>query len=248
MNDCKTTQCEVNKLMKNRRYESFQISRCDSKSNRSCIKNQMMMWWDEIQLINQMIRSSDLLIFFEKTNFSNRFSIRYFINSSHHLNFYHCIALSIYLSTIFIISSSRYKTIKCLISSIINIQHSLFDFIRCEKAIIRERIHQKSHLLIRITFHWWRRTVDFTFLYLKNWLLHFRRIFSRKDWNERILKSTTIYSLRFRYFFHFFCYFIFSSLSFSHNHFFRINALFICSDWFFRFRSHFFWFHLFKDV
>jgi hypothetical protein len=46
-----------------------------------------------------MIRSSDLLIFFEKTNFSSRFSIRYFINSSHHLNFYHCIALSIYLST-----------------------------------------------------------------------------------------------------------------------------------------------------
>jgi hypothetical protein len=46
-----------------------------------------------------MIRSSDLLIFLEKTNFSNRFSIRYFINSSHHLNFYHCIASSIYLST-----------------------------------------------------------------------------------------------------------------------------------------------------
>jgi hypothetical protein len=85
--------------MKNRRYESFQISRCDPKSNRSCIKNQMMMWWDEIQLINQMIKSSDLLIFFEKTNFSNRFSIRYLINSSHHLNFYHCIASFIYLST-----------------------------------------------------------------------------------------------------------------------------------------------------
>jgi hypothetical protein len=85
--------------MKNRRYESFQINRCDSKSNRSCIKNQMMMWWNEIQLTNQMIRSSDLLIFFKKTNVSNRFSIRYFINSFHHLNFYHCIASSIYLST-----------------------------------------------------------------------------------------------------------------------------------------------------
>jgi hypothetical protein len=46
-----------------------------------------------------MIRSSDLLIFFEKTNFSNRFSIRFFINSSYHLNFYHCNASSIYLST-----------------------------------------------------------------------------------------------------------------------------------------------------
>jgi hypothetical protein len=47
----------------------------------------MMMWWDEIQLTNQMIKLSDLLIFLEKINFSNRFSIRYFINSSHHLNF-----------------------------------------------------------------------------------------------------------------------------------------------------------------
>jgi hypothetical protein len=46
-----------------------------------------------------MIRSSDLLVFFEKTNLSSRFSIRFLINSSHHLNFYHCIASSIYLST-----------------------------------------------------------------------------------------------------------------------------------------------------
>jgi hypothetical protein len=41
-----------------------------------------------------MIKSSDLLIFFEKINFSNRFSIRYFINLSHHLN----LSLSLYLS------------------------------------------------------------------------------------------------------------------------------------------------------
>jgi hypothetical protein len=46
-----------------------------------------------------MIKSSDLLIFLEKTNFSNRFSIRYLINSSHHLNFYHCNASSIYFLT-----------------------------------------------------------------------------------------------------------------------------------------------------
>jgi hypothetical protein len=39
LNDCKTIRCEINKLMKNRRYESSQISRCDSKSSRSCIKN-----------------------------------------------------------------------------------------------------------------------------------------------------------------------------------------------------------------
>jgi hypothetical protein len=49
-----------------------------------------------------MIKSSDLLIFLEKTNFSSRFSIRFFINSSHHLNFYHCNASSIYLSTYFL--------------------------------------------------------------------------------------------------------------------------------------------------
>jgi hypothetical protein len=43
LNDRKTTRREVNKLMKNRRYESSQISRCDSKSSRSCMKNAMMM-------------------------------------------------------------------------------------------------------------------------------------------------------------------------------------------------------------
>jgi hypothetical protein len=53
-----------------------------------------------------MIKSSDLLIFFEKTNFSNRFSIRFLINSSHHLNFYHCNASSTYLSTICSFDSS----------------------------------------------------------------------------------------------------------------------------------------------
>ncbi len=47
-----------------------------------------------------MIKSFDLLIFLEKTNFSNHFSIRSLINSSHHLNFYHCNASSIYFSTI----------------------------------------------------------------------------------------------------------------------------------------------------
>jgi hypothetical protein len=46
-----------------------------------------------------MIKSSDLLIFLEKINLSNRFSIRYLINSSHHLNFYHCNASSTYFST-----------------------------------------------------------------------------------------------------------------------------------------------------
>ncbi len=140
---------------------------------------------------------------------------------------------------IFIISSSRYKIIRCLTSSIVNIQHSLFDLIRCEKAIILERIHRESHLLIRIASHWWRRTADFIFLHLKNWLLVFRRIFFRKNWNKRILKSTTIDSLWFRCLFHFFCYFVFFSCSFSHSHLFRMNALFICSDWFFRLRSHF---------
>ncbi len=54
-----------------------------------------------------MIRSSDLLIIFEKTNFSSRFSIRSLINSSHHLNFYHCIASSIYFSTYFLSLASR---------------------------------------------------------------------------------------------------------------------------------------------
>jgi hypothetical protein len=54
-----------------------------------------------------MIKSSDLLIFLEKTNFSNRFSIRYHINSSHHFNFYHCNASSIYLSTYSLSLASR---------------------------------------------------------------------------------------------------------------------------------------------
>ncbi len=81
--------------MKNRRYESFQISRCDPKSNRSCMKNQMMMWWDKNQLIDQMIKSSDFLFFLEKTNSF----YHVMIVSSYHLNFYHCIASPTYLST-----------------------------------------------------------------------------------------------------------------------------------------------------
>ncbi len=43
LNDRKTTRREINKLMKNWRYELSQISRCDSKSTRSCMKNAMMM-------------------------------------------------------------------------------------------------------------------------------------------------------------------------------------------------------------
>jgi uncharacterized short protein YbdD (DUF466 family) len=43
LNDRRTTRREINKLMKNRRYKSSQINRCDSKSNRSCIKNAKMM-------------------------------------------------------------------------------------------------------------------------------------------------------------------------------------------------------------
>jgi hypothetical protein len=54
-----------------------------------------------------MIRSFDLLIFFLKINFSNRFSISFLINSSHHLNFYYCNALSIYLSTYSLSLASR---------------------------------------------------------------------------------------------------------------------------------------------
>jgi hypothetical protein len=43
---------------------------------------------DEIKFnwSNQIIKSFDLLIFFEKINSSNLFSIRYFINSFYHLN------------------------------------------------------------------------------------------------------------------------------------------------------------------
>jgi hypothetical protein len=43
LNDRRTTRREVNKLMKNRRYESSSINKCDSKSNRSCMKNAMIM-------------------------------------------------------------------------------------------------------------------------------------------------------------------------------------------------------------
>jgi hypothetical protein len=43
LNDRKTIRREINKLMKNRRYESSQISRCDSKSNCSCMKNAITM-------------------------------------------------------------------------------------------------------------------------------------------------------------------------------------------------------------
>ncbi len=83
-------------------------------------------------------------------------------------------------------------------------QHSAFTFwfYSLQKAIIQaiilKRTHQKAHLLINIISHWWRRTVDFTFLYLKNRFLDFRRCFfhlrNRKHWNRRILKSTTIKS------------------------------------------------------
>jgi hypothetical protein len=53
-----------------------------------------MMWWDENQLIDQMIKSSDFLFFLEKIN-----QLYYvMIVSSYHLNFYHCISSSIYLS------------------------------------------------------------------------------------------------------------------------------------------------------
>jgi hypothetical protein len=42
-NDRKKTRREINKLMKNQQYESSQISKCDSKLNRLCMKNAMMM-------------------------------------------------------------------------------------------------------------------------------------------------------------------------------------------------------------
>ncbi len=90
----------------------------------------------------------------------------------------------------------------------IDSQHSTFTFWfhSLQKAIIQviisKRTHQKAHLLINIVSHWWRRTADFTFLYLKGRFLEFGRSFlhlqSRKHWNRRILKSTTIESLRFR--------------------------------------------------
>jgi hypothetical protein len=43
LNDRRTTRREINKLMKNRPYESSQINRSDSKSSRSCMKNAMIM-------------------------------------------------------------------------------------------------------------------------------------------------------------------------------------------------------------
>jgi hypothetical protein len=43
LHDRRTTRRQINKLMKNRRYEPSQINKCDSKSNRSCMKNAMMM-------------------------------------------------------------------------------------------------------------------------------------------------------------------------------------------------------------
>ncbi len=140
--------------------------------------------------------------------------------------------------------SRQFEIIECFNSSIVFILHSFFDFIRCENAIILEKIHQKSHLLINIISHRWNRTVDFAFLYLKTRFLDFERDFlhlrSRKHWNRRILKSTTIKSLRFECLFYFFNYFVFFSFSFFHNHLFRMNAIFFCSDRFFRFRSDFF--------
>jgi hypothetical protein len=43
---------------RNWRYESSQISKCGPESNRSCMKNWMVMWWDKYQLI----RSDDQII------------------------------------------------------------------------------------------------------------------------------------------------------------------------------------------
>jgi hypothetical protein len=53
---------------RNWRYESFQISRCDSKSSRSCMKNWMMMWWDK----NQLIRSDDQIIWSKRFLFERK--------------------------------------------------------------------------------------------------------------------------------------------------------------------------------
>jgi hypothetical protein len=53
---------------RNWRYESSQISRCGSKSNRSCMKNWMMMWWDKIQLI----RSDDQVIWSKRFFFGRK--------------------------------------------------------------------------------------------------------------------------------------------------------------------------------
>jgi hypothetical protein len=73
---------------RNWRYESSQINRCDSWSNRSCMKNWMM------------IKSSDLLVFSEKTNSSGR--SRSAISSTHlTTSTYHSTASPFYLSTAF---------------------------------------------------------------------------------------------------------------------------------------------------
>ncbi len=99
----------------------------------------------------------------------------------------------------FIISIQNKQTFQ-----LIDSQHSIFTFWShsLRKAIILQEIRQKAHLLINIVFHRWRKAVDFTFLCLKNRFLEFRRVFfhlqRRKHWNERILKSTTIDSLRFQ--------------------------------------------------
>ncbi len=157
-----------------------------------------------------------------------------------------------------IISSSRYEIIRCFNSSIIFILHSLFDLIRCENAIILEKIHQKSHLLINITSHKWCKTVDFAFLYLKSRFLDFKRSFfyfrSRKFWNCRILKSTTIKSLRFWCFFNsltilFSFYFLFLMIiSFAWMRFFSATIdFFVFAIIFFCIVFHFFWFFFLEN-
>ncbi len=56
-----------------------------------------------------MIKSSDLLIFFEKINLSSRFSIRYLINSSHHFNLF-SLYLFIFWYEIFSHSNQKFKS------------------------------------------------------------------------------------------------------------------------------------------
>ncbi len=112
--------------MKNRRYESSQISRCDSKSSRSYIKNQMMMWWDKNQLIDQMIKSSDFLFFFEKTH--QLYHVM--IISSYHLNFYHCIASFIFQHICVNRSISKKSTLVMIV--IIFVSNSFFDKVQSD--------------------------------------------------------------------------------------------------------------------
>ncbi len=70
-----------------------------------------------------MIKSFNLLIFLEKINLSNRFSIRYFINSSHHFNFYHCNASFIYFSkNIFVMFALCASLIKLFVCDALSIQ------------------------------------------------------------------------------------------------------------------------------